>query len=461
MQPKVPDAASPDNFSNADPVDQTEDAAVPGNRGTVTQGTNTYEQINYEEKYRKAVHRCEIVLKELIFQKNFNEKTLNQNQNNNQTGCKAVKKMKKKESVISTLKKELSTAKKQNRWLKSKKCFNIRLKRKLKESSVNPSTASMIMTGRKRSRCYEKEDIAAAAILKSVSYKSYKILRKRKLLRLPSETTISRWLQEFRVDVGIQDSAIDVLVTKHAHVPKDIHCFLSFDEMQLKERWCYDKTNKCALLPGKKLLCVMARGLLTSWKTPVYFDVDQPMTKETINTIIASLEDRGFKVWGVSCDLGNQHFLSEVQFYDGFHYFPNPVDPARKVYIIPDVPHMLKLWRNHLFDKDFLFPKDPYSSIVNMPNEFTIGLLVEAGDWFPLNRGTFDKILKSDNGELKLNHKLTPMHINMPTGARTNVRMAAQTLSRTTAVTLQYLDPELALQAEALMTVNNVSFFYI
>ena len=87
MQPKVPDAASPDNFSNADPVDQTEDAAVPGNRGTVTQGTNTYEQINYEEKYRKAVHRCEIVLKELIFQKNFNEKTLNQNQNNNQTGC--------------------------------------------------------------------------------------------------------------------------------------------------------------------------------------------------------------------------------------------------------------------------------------------------------------------------------------------------------------------------------------
>ena len=38
-------------------------------------------EVNYEEKYRKAVHRCEIVLKELIFQKNFNEKTLNQNQN--------------------------------------------------------------------------------------------------------------------------------------------------------------------------------------------------------------------------------------------------------------------------------------------------------------------------------------------------------------------------------------------
>ena len=56
MQPKVPD-----------PVDQTEDTSVPGNKGTVTQGTNQYEQINYEVKYRKVVHRCETVPKELMF----------------------------------------------------------------------------------------------------------------------------------------------------------------------------------------------------------------------------------------------------------------------------------------------------------------------------------------------------------------------------------------------------------
>ena len=203
----------------------------------------------------------------------------------------------------------------------------------------------------------------------------------------------------------------------------------------------------------------MARGLLTSWKTPVYFDVDESMRKETIETITTYLEDRGFKVWGVSCDLGNQPFLSDVQFYDGFYYFSNPVDPDRKMYIIPDVPHMLKLWRNHLFDKGFYFPKDPHSRIHQMPNEFTIDMLVEAGEWFPLNRGTFDNILKSDNGELKLHHKLTPMHINMPTGARTNVRMAAQTLSRSTAVTLQYLHPDLDPQALAIMTVNNVSIY--
>ena len=42
-------------------------------------------------------------------------------------------------------KKQLSKVKKQNSWLKSKKCFNIKMKAKLQESSVNPGTATMIM----------------------------------------------------------------------------------------------------------------------------------------------------------------------------------------------------------------------------------------------------------------------------------------------------------------------------
>ena len=95
-----------------------------------------------------------------------------------------------------------------------------------------------------------------------------------------------------------------------------------------------------------------------------------------------------------------------------------------------------------------------------MPNKHTIEMLVNAGEWFPLNIGTFELILTSDNGELKLNHKLKPMHLNMPTGARTNVRLAAQTLSRTTALSLQYLHPELAPQAEAIITLNDVRYIY-
>ena len=123
--------------------------------------------------------------------------------------------------------------------------------------------------------------------------------------------------------------------------------------MQLSERWTYDQVNKRAVLPGKKFQCVMARGLFTRWKTPVYLGVDEPMTLETISNIITTLEEKGFKVWGITMDLGNQAFLSEVDFYDGQYFFQNPFDPTRRCYIIPDVPHCYKLFRNHLFDKGF------------------------------------------------------------------------------------------------------------
>ena len=154
-------------------------------------------ETDYKHEYIKAVGRCETVLKELIFQKHLNKKAVSQEAHNyEQLANKAPQKCKQLQKNVTNLKTQLSKVKKQNRWLKSKKCFNIKMKAKLQESSVNPGTASMIMRGGSKSKCYEKEDIAAAALLKSVSNKSYKILRKRKLLRLPSEFAIRKWLQD-------------------------------------------------------------------------------------------------------------------------------------------------------------------------------------------------------------------------------------------------------------------------
>ena len=84
-------------------------------------------------------------------------------------------------------------------------------------------------------------------------------------------------------------------------------------------------------------------------------------------------------------------------------------------------------------------------------------MLVEAGEWFPLNREHFKQIIEGDNGKLRLNHKLKNIHVDMPTGARTNVRLAAQTLSRSTALALEYLFPECQPQAEVIKVLDNVS----
>ena len=63
--------------------------------------------------------------------------------------------------------------------------------------------------------------------------------------------------------------------------------------------------RKSVLPPSKKLLCVVARGIFTKWKVPVYFSADEPMTIKLLFKIVSTLELNGFKIRGVSFDLGN------------------------------------------------------------------------------------------------------------------------------------------------------------
>ncbi len=53
--------------------------------------------------------------------------------------------------------------------------------------------------------------------------------------------------------------------------------------------------------------------------------------------------------------------------------------------------------------------------------------------------------------------KLKPLHIKLEAGANTNVRIAAQTLSASSAAALRFLDPNLSPQADIIDAVNNVS----
>lgn len=121
--------------------------------------------------------------------------------------------------------------------------------------------------------------------------------------------------------------------------------------MALKSRWAYESAAKLVRKPAKKLQCVIARGLISGWKIPVYFAADEPMTLRILKTIVMELEKKGFKVWGASFDLGNKEFLADIKFKDGNYCMDNPVDRERKFYFVPDPPHMLKLFRNHLFEK--------------------------------------------------------------------------------------------------------------
>ena len=135
----------------------------------------------------------------------------------------------------------------------------------------------------------------------------------------------------------------------------------------------------------------------------------------------------------------------------------NPSCPDRWFYLNPDAPHELKRLWTHLLEKGFLFPKDPFSKRYGKPTEKNIDELVARGDYIPLNKSHFQSILDEDVGEFKIHWALTDAHLNPDSTAKCSVRMAAQTLSSSSAAAMAFLHPEWKTQAEITLAFNNVS----
>ena len=142
------------------------------------------------------------------------------------------------------------------------------------------------------------------------------------------------------------------------------------------------------------------------------------MTKKLIHKIIKRMESEGFKIRGVVCDMGNPTFNKQFDMKNLNHFFKNPADETRNVYIFPDVPHLIKLARNHLFDKGFLVP-DKYGKLVYF------------------SRSDYEKLMAADSvdplSDFKICHKLTTNHLYCKSSMRQNVSLATQIFSRTCA----------------------------
>ena len=202
--------------------------------------------------------------------------------------------------------------------------------------------------------------------------------------------------------------------------------------MDIAKCYEYDRETDQVFGPHKKVQLGMARGICESWKQPVFYDFDSPMKLDLLFRIIISLETNGVHVWVVVCDFGNVGLLSELGVSMERTYFPNPFDPERPIFVVPDPPHMLKLLRNHFLDG---------------------GLTL--GDGTKLVRSDVEALLEKDSSELRICHKLTQMHLDLKGSARQNVRSAAQLFSHTTATALQLLFPQKERQATFIQTAND------
>ena len=94
----------------------------------------------------------------------------------------------------------------------------------------------------------------------------------------------------------------------------------------------------------------MVRGLVAPFKMPIFYDFDVEADLTLVKEMITAVEAVGGRVRAVVCDMGNAKFLGKegVNLYQiGNHSFQNPARPDHKVWVIPDIVHLIKVnWLN-------------------------------------------------------------------------------------------------------------------
>ena len=249
---------------------------------------------------------------------------------------------------ISDLQNELHNA---HELLKTKKLTKKRkkevIKSHLSELGHNELSIKHILDPSTYHRNHSQDDICNALILKTMSNKSYEYLRRNKIIPLPSVTTLSKWLVNVKCAPGFDNIFFELLKKNFQDAStSERQAVLSFDEVDIKKLYQYDKINRRVYGNHKKMQVVMIRGMFGKWKQTIYFEFDKRMTKDLILKIALKCEDAGLNIRGVSFDLGNPTFLRHFGVLKDMNfYFENPADSNRRIYLFPDVPHLLKRLR--------------------------------------------------------------------------------------------------------------------
>ena len=123
-----------------------------------------------------------------------------------------------------------------------------------------------------------------------------------------------------------------------------------------------------SLPAAKDALVFMVVSLNESWEVPCgYFFIDTLGGIQTANMVkvcIQRLHDVSVKVISLSCDGPSCHFstlssLGEtLKASSMIPCFPHPQDQNKKIYVLLDVCHMLKLVKNSLAEGGILIDKD-------------------------------------------------------------------------------------------------------
>ena len=388
-------------------------------------------------------------------------------------------KLKRRTSILKNQKERAIVQASEDAKEKIKKCLSKRFTDTQIKLMLNPNI--------QKARSWLEEDIIRALVLRLSSRKCYEQLRRQQNSLLPCEMSLRNYVKSFFVRPGIQKRAFMILkenIALDSRMHSKLGC-ITFDEMLLYPKYEYDVRADVVVAPAKKAMVAMVRGLCAPWKQPIFVDFDCNMDKSIMEDLLRQCESAGIEIHAIVFDMGNPTFMKEIGFnalldeddvedHDALDMnanylyqeldddipldetadkplrYPNPVDPTRMVYCFPDVPHIIKLLRNHLLKGGYLLPDvPPYDQPIRDENDNVIPSAVR------FTKQDIEELLIADSNETKILYKLRPYHLQVNGGEKQRVRPAAQLLSRSVASAFRLLFPLKYKTARFVQCVND------
>lgn len=273
-----------------------------------------------------------------------------------------------------------------------------------------------IIMKKKRVVRWTSRELAHAFSLRCFSEKGYLYLRETLNYPLPRISTLQRWAASVNMRKGLLYEMLSFMfIMGESLSALEKVTVLSFDEMKITSLYEYDPEKDEVIGPFSYMQVVMARGLFSGWKQPVYINFDTKMTSDVLNLIVTELHNINFKVAACvsDCGGGDVGFWRELEITPGNVSIPHPVT-GKRVYMFADVPRLLELIRNWLLDTGFVLENGKIIS--KLPLEV---------------------LIQQTDSEINCRHRLKPVHITHEGSPRRNVLLAAQVLSHTTATALK------------------------
>ena len=218
--------------------------------------------------------------------------------------------------------------------------------------------ATMMRKDWKRIRNWTHEDYEFALTLRLLSRKTYKFLRDSKCIPLPGFSTLKKYFKDFQIGEGLFDNVMDVLKI-HAKTlsPKEKIANLSFDEVHVKSDISWNPSSDQIVGPHSEANTMMIRLMFKKLKIPIWFRFDTALNKDELFKIITKIEEVGYNVKTITCDMGpkNRGLATQLGIFVDTEnpdksktWFKNPARPDSKIFWFYDIPHLVKLCRNNL-----------------------------------------------------------------------------------------------------------------